>query len=115
MRHGPALEIHDSYDGVVTESTRRITRRWLDDPEVQMWLAAVPERRRDLERRLSSPDLKDSYPALWELMWRVAAGRRWSLAPRSRINGKTPDLLIEGPAEFALEVITVREMWIHRH
>ena len=94
---------------------RRIARRWLDDPEVRIWLAAVPERRKDLERRLSSTDLKDSYAALWELMWRVAAGRRWTLAPRSTVKRKTPDLLVERPWSFALEVLTAREMWIHRH
>src|SRR5437588_12052566 len=93
---------------------RRLTRRWLDDPEVRVWLAAVPERRKDLERRLASADLKDSYPALWELMWRVAASRRWQVAPRSHLKGKTPDMLIAGPERFALEVLTLREMWIHR-
>jgi hypothetical protein len=80
-----------------------------------MWLATVPERRKDLERRLLSDHPKDSYAALWELMWRVAANRRWKLASRSTLNGKTPDLLIERPSAFALEVLTVREMWIHRH
>lgn len=82
---------------------------------MRAWVATVPERRRDLEHRLASEDLKDSYAALWELMWRVAAARKWTLAPRAELQSKTPDLLINAPSAFALEVLTVREMWAHRH
>ncbi len=75
----------------------------------------MPHSREDLVKRLGSDDIHESYPALWELMWREAAKRRWTLAPKPVIGGKTPDQLIEAPHPFALEVVTVHEMWIDRH
>lgn len=95
-------------------SPQHVTRRWLDDPEVRAWLADVPHPKKHLARRLASDDLHQSYPALWELMWRQAAQRRWTLAPDPAVGGKTPDYRITAPQPFALEVVTVHETYIER-
>ena len=93
---------------------RTKVRRWLDDAEVRTWLAAVPYGRKDLKQRLTSDKLFESYPAIWELMWREAARRKWTPARAPFVGRKTPDVPVVAPLPFALEVVTVFETFTER-
>src|SRR5438105_64743 len=100
-----ATAVRRSYDlPMKTAPPRPSVRRWLDDPEVEAWLDDVPHPKKHLTNRLQADDMHQSYPALWELIWREAAKRRWTLAPRAQVGKKTPDALITAPNPFALEV-----------